>query len=394
MTESTEEKSAVMKVPQQLINTMQITNYEQLIESFNVKTDYDNVAQISVDATGAASYTIASYISPTIGMTIGKGLNLNITITYYLCRILSFITFLLITFYSIKIIPFGKTILFILSFNPIWIQQAIAITADTMINACAFLLLAYILYLYEKKKQITNKEIMIYGILTIMISFMKMVYFPLSALGLLLYPKIKEKQKRKIILIIGLTVLFAGLNYLLSTQYTYPKSHQLEYGIDSMKQLSWIIRNPIDYAIVILKTTLYNGEFYLYTMLGRYLANHAVVVPGVVIILYSYLCLLSPLLEENKIELKKYSKIIIVLITIAIYILIETGLYMTWTSVGANIVEGVQGRYFHPIVLLLPFIFIKSDNKIKFKNKRTILSLLLLLINLVAIYTIIGYFNY
>lgn len=395
ITTSDEDNKAVMNVPQNLIDTIEVKSYKELVENIQTNSNYKNTVELSSDATGAASYTIFSYFSPTIGMFVGRSLDLNITLTYYLARIFSFITFLILTFYSIKIIPFGKLIFFILSFNPIWIQQGTAITADTMINSFTFLLLSFIFYLYNKKEKITNKEINIYGLLAIAISFMKMVYFPLSALGLLLFSKIKDKkQKKKIIIIIILTVIFALLNYIISNQYTFPKSHQLEYGIDSMKQLSWILNHPISYVKVLLNTFITNGEFYLYTMLGRNLGSFTIFVPNIVIIIYSYLCLLSPFLEENKITLNKYHKLIIFLIIIIIYLLVETALYMTWTGVGASIIDGVQGRYFHPILLLLPFLFVDKNNKIIIKNKNLKITILLICINTVVLYTIIKTFNY
>lgn len=394
ITKSNDEKKAIMKVPQQLIDTMEIKNYKQLVNNLTLTPDYKNLVELHPDATGAAPYTIFSYFSPTIGMLIGKTMNLNVLLTYYLARLMSFISFLVITFYAIKIIPFGKIILFIISFNPIWIQQGVSISADTMINAFTLLLLSFVFYLYDKKEKITNKEINIYGILAIFISFMKMVYFPLSALGLLLFNKIKnKKQRRKILIIIILTLIFAFLNYAISNFYTFPKSYQLEHGINSIGQIKWILSHPIGYLKVIINTTITNGEFYFYTMMGRNLGNYTIVVPGIAILIYGYICLLSPLLEEKKEQFNTQQKVIITMVIITIYILIETAMYVIWTGIGANIVDGVQGRYFHPILLLLPFIFI-GNNKIKLKNKNLKLTILLLSVNIVALYSIIKYFNY
>lgn len=393
ITKSNNEKRAIMKVPQQLIDTMQVKNYKELVKNIQLESDYKNDVEISPDGTGAASYTIFSYFSPTLGVIIGKFLNLNLMLTYYLARIFSFIAFLVASFYAIKLIPFGKIVLFIFSFNPIWIQQAISLSADTMINAFTLLLISFIFYLYNKKDKITDKEINVYGLLAISIAFMKMVYFPLSALALILFFKIKNKKhKRKIIIIIALTILFAFINYLISNLYIFPKSYQLKYGIDSMKQLSWIIHYPIKYVKVILSTTLTKGDFYFYTMLGRSLGDFRIALPNIVIIFYSFIIILSPFIEEKKCSLKKYQKIIILVIIAIIYLLVETALYLTWSGVGASTIEGVQGRYFHPILLLTPFVFMNKNSKIIIKNKILKLSVLLLSINVVAIWFIINFF--
>ena len=43
--------------------------------------------------------------------------------------------------------------------------------------------------------------------------------------------------------------------------------------------------------------------------------------------------------------------------------LILTSLYMQWNPVGSSIIEGVQGRYFLPIMLLVPIMISRRSNK-------------------------------
>ena len=76
------------------------------------------------------------------------------------------------------------------------------------------------------------------------------------------------------------------------------------------------------------------------------------------------------------------------MIFIGISLFIFLGLYMGWTKTGADIIDGVQGRYFIPI-LILPFLcLIQKGKYIKFKYINVIYISYLLLYTL---YGILGF---
>ena len=66
--------------------------------------------------------------------------------------------------------------------------------------------------------------------------------------------------------------------------------------------------------------------------------------------------------NKNKIDFKYMEKLFMVLIYIVIVILISTSLYLQWTPVGKNLIIGIQGRYFLPLVMLFPILFNGKKN--------------------------------
>ncbi len=44
------------------------------------------------------------------------------------------------------------------------------------------------------------------------------------------------------------------------------------------------------------------------------------------------------------------------------FVLIHTSLFIQWTPVGVNFIDGMQGRYFTPFLCLLPFFFHKRSS--------------------------------
>ena len=99
------------------------------------------------------------------------------------------------------------------------------------------------------------------------------------------------------------------------------------------------------------------------------------------------------LFRSNKFEFNFKQKAWGFLISGGIVLLIMTGMYITWTGVGSDVIQGVQGRYFIPILFLALLCLCKKDNYIKIKNIQYKLPIILCWLNLPVLYTIYQFFN-
>ena len=66
---------------------------------------------------------------------------------------------------------------------------------------------------------------------------------------------------------------------------------------------------------------------------------------------------------ENSSCVKISGAPVFVVTFLTIVLLIFTSLYIQWTAVGAPVIDGVQGRYFLPILLLVPIALCRGKNK-------------------------------
>ena len=105
----------------------------------------------------------------------------------------------------------------------------------------------------------------------------------------------------------------------------------------------------------------------------------------------SYLLILvfSVISQKEKKTYEKIPKLLMISIVIIEYGAIITGMSLQWTSVGNLIAEGVQGRYFLPVMILLLLALIPKNNSINIKNKELKFSALLVAIHSATIATII-----
>ena len=103
------------------------------------------------------------------------------------------------------------------------------------------------------------------------------------------------------------------------------------------------------------------------------------------VIFYSVLLVSTIWIGKNEKDLKLKQKILLISIFLVIVALIFTGLYLTYTEVGAEIILGVQGRYFIPIVLLILLSLISKDKFIEYKHSTIVYIVLLMCINISAL---------
>ena len=337
-----------------------LKNYQISFHEMNIKKSNDRKIY---GFSNTALYSFACYIPQSLGVFIGRVLNLPIYVYDYLGRILNFICFLIITYISMKIMPIKKISMFIILLLPITIELATSLSPDALTIAMSLFLISYVLKLRnEKDKLINKKDIIILFFTIIYIALSKIVYLPLCLL-ILLIPKEKFKtSKFNYILLFMMILISISLNLLwLSNVSGFLPARS---DVNSKKQFLYIISDIYNYVAIVIRTYVINGLGLLLEEFGRILGLFTVYLSDIYIYLNMGMFLLISIIEynKNKIYFKYMEKLFMVLIYIVIVILISTSLYLQWTPVGKNLIIGIQGRYFLPLVMLFPILFNGKKN--------------------------------
>ena len=343
------------------LNIVEQNKYSDFFESFSEK-ESDETKFLAFPNT--ALYSAICYIPQVIGILCGKILDLPILIQAYLGRIANFTFYLSITYLALKYIPSKKYLCAFLLLLPISIQEAISLSPDTLTNAVAFALVAFILYVkYSSEKCMTKKDYIIMASLAIVLSMCKIVYLPMCLL-LFLIPKERFKtQKSKIIFIVGLLFTVVIMN-LLWTKTVYKFLDVKLNDSNPGEQLEFILNNPIEY-IKVLFNTVGNIDFYISTFIGSRLGLLDIYT------YYPYICISKIILciyilgnTEEEFDIDNKSKLLMIFSFLLVVLLICTALYIQWTALQSTRVEGIQGRYFIPISLILGYICYNKKIKI------------------------------
>ncbi len=396
VTKIEEDGTSSSQVPKDLIkySPSEVGKYIKLIGMISGSTNYEDTVTLT---SPAQSYSFILYIGSSIGFLISRIFSLNILIGIYLGRIINLILFLLAGYYMIKIIPFGKLLMTSYLFMPMVLQQAVSFSADSITNIVVLLFIAYILKLIFQKEKIKIKQDIILCVLSILVGIVKIVYVPILGLILMLIFKNNMTKKEKAI-VIPTCIILGGIvsiaTYLFSTQYVSPNMipYYEENNVNASEQISYIIHNPIN-VLKTIKNDWYNkGEVYIDTLIGSSLGWLNIAINRPIIVLFLLTILYSAIVEKNKVALNKKQKIWTAILAVGSIVIIELAMYISWTGVGASSIEGIQGRYFVPIGILLLLTLCMKNNYLKYKNVNIKIPLIVTMLNLFTIKTIYTFF--
>lgn len=363
------------------------TYYDDVIRSAGVEVDEENT--ITVGGEYMAVYSPLPYIPQALTIRIMSLFTDNLLIIFYMTRIVNLLVSVFLLYLAIKIIPFGKNIIFFIAIIPTTLSQIASVSPDALTITSSILFVAYLLKLIFGKDKITIKNIITLAVIGTVLGLCKIVYVPLALLTLLI-PKEKYNKKRDRVL---MCVLAVALPIIANLAWLGVASTHLSL-IDNNKsdaQKLNILSNPIEYLRICFYTLYHDFDLYLMQLFGGFMEHIEMVHVGWInVIAYIIIFIIIVLFDKDiKDKLDKKMKITISIVLFIICGLIYTSIYMQWSTLKNYYINGVQGRYF--VELLLPFMLVLGQNKlVKESGKINLVKVIAysgVLLNTVAILT-------
>ena len=387
-----------VNIPNDLLkyNLDTVNNYENLNSVLFKSTNYNKESPYITSAKG---YSYILYFFSGIGAIIGKVFSLPIMLNYYLSRLINCIAMMIIGYYIIKIIPFGKNIVLIYLLNPMYLHEMCSVSADAFVNSLCLLFIASILYC-KNKKELNKRDIFIISLLVLLLGFAKYVYIPLIFLIYLIVKKfnVTNKKYKKYLIISSLLSIIICLFFFIKI-YVMPTIHvdinTSTSNIGIIGQIKYIIHNPVYAFKTITSTFNIMGPEYIKTFFGKYLGWLNISLNQYITWIYAILLISSPFIYCGKETgyLNKREKNIFLAMTALLSIIVILSMWLSWTEIGTYPISGVQGRYFIPFMIMLFLALSSKIKKIKFKNYDIVVSILIIIINLSVLSTFISFFE-
>ena len=375
-----------------------LTKYNIYNSVFNLEEshDYTNTVKEDVPSKG---YCFIFFVGYAIGFFIARVLALNIYIGVFLARLINFAIILSLGYVAIKKIPFGKILLTTYLLIPMMMQQATAVSVDSVMNAIIILYISYTLNLVFKKESLTKKEKIIYLIFSVFIGVSKVTYIPILGMGLILAKRRKEMNIKTKTAIGVLSIFICLISWFTLTKLTSgyenesAKAYLATTGVNSSEQLSLALHNPLHFLkTIFIYNFRVNGDFYILSSIGQNMGWLSINAPITYSIMYILLLFASIYVEKNEVALDIFEKGLMMILSLGMSLLVVIGLYLQWTEVGAEFVAGVQGRYFLPIGIMFLLALCKKDNYVKITNPNIVIPMWALIINLLFIKNIMAFF--
>ncbi len=299
------------------------------------------------------------YISSILGLTIGRILGIKIIYIYYLTRIFNFMVYIILTFFSIKLIPIFKKTLFVIAIFPMALMQAASVSYDATVISTIFLFVSLCLYLIHNKMK--KSFLLILAVLIYCLFHNKSgAYFPL--VGLILCVPIKNYYNTKQRILFNIITVGIILFIIINNFVDINQSINMTTDIMEHYPITYFIEHPIWFIKILCYTFYTNFELYFKGLFGISIFGiDARTTPLILCLSVSTILLLVKQQESNDMVLyvNNWKRILILICAIGSIFMICFGA-ISWTKMGMKDISGIQGRYFIP--LLFPLMFFKCKS--------------------------------
>lgn len=315
--------------------------------------------QIETKVKATRPYGSIAYMPSALGIFIGKVIsNGNLGVMFYLGRFFNLLMYALMAFFAIKISGRWKLLIgfFAIQHLPIYISASFS--QDAFFYGLSLLIFAKLIQLFDKEELIDKRDILEMTVLSTLMVFSKLPNIML--IGLMLFIPINRYKDKKTYFynFIGIgIVIIVALAWVVYYSKILPTD--LPEHVDQAAQINFILDHPKEFFQVlsmgVMSTTLKMRQYFTFGWSYKFSE----------IAYLSYLPLLGVMLFMYPVKLRNringWFKFAIVGVSLAIIILTNIILYLSFTGVGEPTILGVQGRYFYGILILTPFIFNLSD---------------------------------
>ena len=322
----------------------------------------DPTERTFIVVTGAANYAPIPYLPHLIGIWIGRLIGMPVLGVFWTARIFGLLGYCGIMALAIRLMPWGKRTLSLLALLPMALTEAVGISADSMTMGLTFLFCALVFRAFADSafvKEHTGIPLstwVAFLLLSAALPLCKSLY--ILVLGLLLLLPFSgssngtPRQVRNLRLIgVGVCWLTAIAVFAIWNRMTSGLSalSQID-GVNAASQISGMIADPVAGAKVIFGSMWSQGKAHLLEMIGV-LGWLDTRLPMWMYLAYMVMLASLFLLDGPSCGwmARCWSGLLFLGISIAVF----ASLYMAWTRIGAPAVEGVQGRYFLPLMPLV-----------------------------------------
>ena len=300
-----------------------------------------------------------------MGITFGRLIGFNNIVIFYMGRLFNLLFFALTTYYAVKKMPFCKMGIVAICMFPMTMHLAASYSYDAIINGTSFLFIAYVLNIIYSDNLISLKDSILLFITGLIIVSCKSVAYVPICLMIIFIPKRKFlKIKRQIIFNLSLLIGWAGWyvwQSLSVTKSVVGGSYYIEWAHEKAYTISMIINNPL-HSIYVMENTLWEYvDVWFMNLIGKNLGWFDVPLLNIIIFLFLLIFLLSIIkVEQSDINSNALFRGGLAVLCCLSVGLVIGGMWLGWTPQSDELIGGVQGRYFLPVLPMTICIFQNS----------------------------------
>ena len=351
--------------------------------------------------------TPVMYLPQAAGISLARLLSLRAPSLVFLGGFMNLLVFLLLTAAAIHLAPFGKELYFGAGLLPMTLHLASSMSYDAGILGTVFLFTAEVLRLsYGEQVKVTWRDLLLLSLLIAAFGPCKLVYSVLVFLALLIPAERFGRLKKApafLLLFLVLTLSMAAVNAGVIRGYAAAGSQaagaeavtaaeaeaagaveaagdaaaaggaeaaaeaeETETGTGTAAEVtrgypvSELLHRPVFIVRMVLDTVSFQSDELVLGMTGMWLGNldPLIGLPFFAVLFYlTGLLVLMLRRPGERCPMGAGARLWCGLLILGVFLLTAGAMLVSWTTRGAPVIEGIQGRYFLPVLPLLLMLF-------------------------------------
>lgn len=315
-----------------------------------------NTEKKILNFTGAGVYSPLAYAAPVAGVTVAKALDPTLGGAIFGARAATLFLYIAIVTAALYILRTSRIrwVIFSTALLPMSIVQASVVSVDSPVIAFSVLFFALVYKLAKAKECVTYKYVLLLSLTACILTLTKPNYFIITLIAATLLPRFRSRSRGVITGFVFLTIatlpaliwnkLAYGIETVVGSVQRGPSVHTSLHD-----QFIYIMAHPLVYMLTMLRSFIRLDWLYSSVALINFNFVH---MPSLILVI-AMLTIMLATLYSNHTSASKGQASLMLIVALLASIGVITSLYLSFNQVGANIVQGVQGRYFIPIIPLL-----------------------------------------
>lgn len=354
-------ESGNIDLPEEYIDLVEAMEPTSLAFQGDVRFEKDRVLKyVPSDDEDVFTYESAlcrvfsvAYAPSAIGVATAGLFTNNELFQFYAGRLLNLVCAVLLSTAAIKISPFGKRLLAWIALLPMSVFMFSSFNYDSLFIPAALLFISTVMRAWKRGGDLSIIEILLLCFLTILIINIKLPYALLLFVPSLFLSVKKKKSSRYVVLLL----LGVGIVCFFLATYLSPALPAPEWT-NPLGQVNFISAHFFSYPVILARTFYRNFLYYFLGVIGL-LGWLDYQLPPVGYVLSVLAGGSALLLDGAKKIFRVPQRMFIVTMAVVTVLGIMTSMYIYSSREGWPMIEGVQGRYFIP--LLFPVFLVMSE---------------------------------
>lgn len=309
-----------------------------------------NGEKIFINHINTALYSPVAYMPQVTGMKFMEMFTPSLLYIMFGGKIFNFLFYLILGFFAIRSLPFLKWVGVLILLAPINLSLAGSLSTDPVLLSSSMLFFAKILqYSVGDDSKIGWKQVVLLAVLAFIIGQVKQNFLIVFFVFLIPKKKFCGGYFVKMATVVVPSVVLSLVWGKIASSVLVPGN-----GAKPVEQAVYILSHPIEYLQTFLRTSRIFSRMLreMVGVLGCLNIRLDWWAYGLYYIFFVLNVFFSIDVESKGREMFSLKqKLIILSLSLLIIFVVSTNMYIVWSHVGADLIDGIQGRYFAAVLL-------------------------------------------